>query len=381
MYRAVRSGLFALFFFASSIFPLVVEAACPSSFPMLRYGSEYVQDATVYAGIGKPIYSPGESITVYGFVGFSYANEPWEWGAGAGIYVLNSGVSEYLTVADTSSGDPYSLYPFASGSVSYSAPNAIGSYSVEILAWASTPLNISDGLSGGVYCSLPYTVCAANYGSSCAYNSCGNPNGYIQCNGSCSAGPVERSYYNTACTLYSNSNNCGVTNTASGRIYCDPGTCTGSAPSAPPNVPGIGSPCNINACGDPSGYLTCSSNGLSAICSGPVVQRFNYGTSCSLTSLPNACGQTTTVAGSGTIGCDSFTCTGTPPAAPSNNGCVPPAPVVHGPGTVPAFNPNGYNIYATGYTPIPGAKLNYYFEWSRDGTTWSGSAPSWPTIP
>ena len=231
------------------------------------------------------------------------------------------------------------------------------------------------------YFSKTFEVCVSNYGSSCAYNSCGDPNGYIQCNGSCSAGPVERSYYNTACTLYSNSNNCGVTNTASGRIYCDPGTCTGSAPSAPPNVPGIGSPCNINACGDPSGYLTCSSNGLSAICSGPVVQRFNYGTSCSLTSLPNACGQTTTVAGSGTIGCDSFTCTGTPPAAPSNNGCVPTAPVVQGPGTVPAFNPDGYNIYATGYTPIPGAKLNYYFEWSRDGTTWSGSAPSWPTIP
>ena len=47
--------------------------------------------------------------------------------------------------------------------------------------------------------------------------------------------------------------------------------------------------------------------------------------------------------------------------------------MVQGPGTVPAFNPNGYNIYATGYTPIPGAKLNYYF--SGHETARHGPAP------
>ena len=118
---------------------------------------------------------------------------------------------------------------------------------------------------------IPFLACVQNTSQYCesSANSCGDPNGYIQCNGSCSAILVERSYYNTACTLYSNSNNCGVTNTASGRILLRPRYLHRLGAKCTPqiNVPGIGSPCNINACGDPSGYLTCSSNGLSAICS------------------------------------------------------------------------------------------------------------------
>ena len=69
------------------------------------------------------------------------------------------------------------------------------------------------------YYSKTFDVCVSNYGSSCAYNSCGDPNGYIQCDGSCSASPVERSYWNQYC---SSPQTLAVINTEEGITAADP---------------------------------------------------------------------------------------------------------------------------------------------------------------
>ncbi len=66
-----------------------------------------------------------------------------------------------------------------------------------------------------------------------------------------------------------------------------------------------------NACGATTyGTILCDGS-----CSATSANPTGYGTTCSLTSLPNACGQTTTTT-TGTIGCDSISCTGTPPVTP-----------------------------------------------------------------
>ncbi len=131
---------------------------------------------------------------------------------------------------------------------------------------------------------------------------------------------------------------------------------------------------------DATGKVTCSTDSFSP------PEQYGYGTTCPLTSAKNACGKTNTA--DGIMGCNN-TCTGTPPAAPSNATCAPFAPTLNlykdgvKQGTdfgasVPAYDSLGYKIYAKS-TSLAGYKLTYYFEFSIDGENWSGG--KWATLP
>ena len=184
-------------------------------------------------------------------------------------------------------------------------------------------------------CSASAPANPANYGSFCtsSANSCGDVNyGYIQCNGACSvsSAPAERYYWNNACTLTSAANACGQTTTASGMTDCG-WTCIGTTPAPPPVTTPNGNP---------------------------------YGGTCILTSSPNVCGQTTS-ASTGTYNC-SGTCSGTPPASPSNTNCVYTVTVNtagNGTGTV-----SGGGTYNWGSTATASALPNI----DSTFTGWSG---------
>ena len=212
--------------------------------------------------------------------------------------------------------------------------------------------------------------------ASCAYNSCGNPNGYIQCSGSCSAS-CRTLIYNTACTLYSNSNNCEDKHRKRQNLL-RPRYLHRLGAKCPPNVPGIGSPCNINACGDPSGYLlTCSSNGLSAICSIRSCSALQLRhllllnlSSQRLRSDHHRCGKWHDWLRQLHLHRHSL-------PQPLQTMAVSQLPRWS---STPAPSPPLIQTATTSTrpdTPPSRCKLNYYFEWSRDGTTWSGSAPSY----
>ncbi len=243
------------------------------------------------------------------------------------------------------------------------------------------------------FSSKTFNVCVPTYLTSCSKsaNSCGVSGyatsdwGTVNCDGSCSVSGVsaELPYWNNSYTVF---NSCGDSVTR----YTD---CNGQVDSTPPpNRAGYGSSCSTstNSCGEPNaGYMTtCNANGTvsCAIYYTPSVPSY-YGTACTLTSLPNACGRTNTT--SGTLDCN-YTCTGTPPAPPSNAVCAPSAPTISGlyqsgvyrGSSVPAYDPLGYQIYANATSPA-GYNLTYYFEFSTDGINWSGDpAPAqWATLP
>lgn len=80
-----------------------------------------------------------------------------------------------------------------------------------------------------------HSICSANYGTSCsAANSCGVANsGTYSCSGACSAtAPALPANYGKSCTVSSDPNSCGMTNTNTGTIGCS-GTCSASKPAAP----------------------------------------------------------------------------------------------------------------------------------------------------
>jgi len=241
-------------------------------------------------------------------------------------------------------------------------------------------------LQWGLFSGTSFYVCSASYGALCSGggNSCGDQNyGYIQCDGSCSASgaPAERPYYNTACTSYPNA--CGVTTT--GTYNCS-AVCSATTPA---NPAGYGTACTspANACGvTTTGTIQC--NGACSATTAPANPSY-YGQSCTLTSAPNACGQTTT--GSGLTDCNGV-CTGTTPAPPSNATCTPSTPTVsglykagayRGP-AVPSFDPTGYQLYAQSVSPA-NFNLTYYFEFSKDGVNWTGDPlppiGSWSVVP
>ncbi len=303
--------------------------------------------------------------------------------------------------------DIYGCYgnPINVGLLSQGTHTIYGFFHIQIF-WNISPYNIDYVPYPGYYFSTTINVCVPSYLSSCqstATNSCGDPSdGVFNCSGRCvywseilmnhglddgvSVGaPLERYYWNNPYT-FSNSCDDSVTR------YTD---CNGQVDSTPPpNRAGYGSACSTatNSCGEPNaGYMTtCNANGTvsCAIYYTPSVPSY-YGTTCALTSLPNACGQTTTVNTAGSYDCNG-TCTGTPPAPPSNAACAPTAPTIQGlyqsgvylGPSAPAYDPLGYQIYANATSPA-GYDLTYYFEFSTDGINWSGDpAPAvWATLP
>ena len=240
-------------------------------------------------------------------------------------------------------------------------------------------------------------LCSAKRGQLCGSlvpNSCGDPNPYAvyDCVENCvdystgigqPATAIERPP--VACTV---ENACGQTNT--GTVACDYYSCSATPPpvTTPTGETYLAS-CNspTNACGDyTSGNIQCDGT-CSAITPFTIA-----GTSCPLTSNPNACGQTTTSTDAGTYSC-SNTCDGTPPPPPPHTNCPPPTtPTIsglyqgglyRGP-TVLGNNPTGYQLYAVSVSPA-NFTLTYYFEWSKDGVNWTGDPNppigSWSTLP
>lgn len=94
----------------------------------------------------------------------------------------------------------------------------------------------------------------------------------------------------------------------------------------------------------------------------------NYGTACPLTSGENACGQTA-VANTGTYDCSG--CVGTPPAPPSNDSCTPPSGTCSvSPATGDTSTP--FTWTASGVT---GGVSPYAYSWSgTDGLSGSGTS-------
>ncbi len=235
--------------------------------------------------------------------------------------------------------------------------------------------------------------CSLSVGTSCSKsaNSCGVAGyatsdwGTVQCDGSCSVSGVsaELPYWNNSYTVF---NSCDDSITR----YTD---CSGGGDYTPPaERAGFNTECSggTNSCGDSNpGYFVCSGTGVACSASGPPAQRSYYGATCTLTSATNACGQTTTVSTAGSYDCN-YTCTGTPPAPPSNAACAPTTPTISGlyqsgvnlGPSAPAYDPSGYQIYANATSPA-GYDLTYYFEFSTDGINWSGDpAPAqWATLP
>ena len=156
--------------------------------------------------------------------------------------------------------NPYYVtpYPFPIGG-SYSLSNYAGYnsyYGTEQYVFNGIYSNFGFGIHPGsdagynYIASIPYTVCASNYQSSCSATS----------------------YYTNAC---------GQTNTSRGSFRCD-GSCSVGPPPPPDNPPGYSSSCAYNSCGDPNGYIQCSGS-----CSASPVERSYYHTACQLTSAPN----------------------------------------------------------------------------------------------
>ncbi len=371
-----------------------------------------------YAGGGGALFRPGAALYggyylnlfgAYLMPSGTYlggGNGCWYGAGGGGGYGGGGGGGGYIALGNygpqISSGGGGSSYFHPS----LSGPDSDGYVSIPVSVTGSQ-ISLYTGLGGINNCyyqfggtsgtggtiTLKYS-CDSTFGTSCtkSANSCGVSGyatsdwGTVNCDGSCSVSGVsaELPYWNQSCTSYPNA--CGQT--TSGTYDCS-GVCNASPP---PDLAGFNTECSggTNSCGDSNpGYFVCSGTGVACSASGPPAQRSYYGATCTLTSAPNACGQTTTVSTAGSYDCN-YTCTGTPPAPPSNAACAPTTPTISGlyqsgvnlGPSAPAYDPSGYQIYANATSPA-GYDLTYYFEFSTDGINWSGDpAPAqWATLP